>query len=144
VSAPLTAQADRDSCHVSGKDTGRAGGTCLSGMAPAGFAETSVKGSDFAQNGPLRPNTSQRSQVVVGHGHCVRNRRKSETVAKSPEKIPPSPLGEERRIEQACFSSRNPRLIAQRVIVDLHDFAETLLTPFRPRVGLARASILTR
>ena len=49
----------------------------LSGMASEDFAETLLKGPDFDRNGPLRSNTSQRSQVVVGHGHCVRNRRKS-------------------------------------------------------------------
>ena len=64
----------------------------LSGMAFENFAETLLKGPDFDQNGPLRPNASQRSQVVDGHGPCVRNRRKSETVEKRPERIPSSPF----------------------------------------------------
>ena len=71
----------------------RAERATLSGMALKNFAETLLKGPDFAHNGPLRTNASQRSQVVDGHGHCVRNRRKSETAENSPERIPPSPHG---------------------------------------------------
>jgi hypothetical protein len=44
--------------------------------SPAWPRKTLLKGPDFAQNRPLRSNTSQRSQVVDGHGHRVRNRRK--------------------------------------------------------------------
>jgi hypothetical protein len=102
-------------------------------MTLKNFAETLLKGPDFAQNGPLRSNTSQRSQVVVGHGHCVRNRRKSVTVENSPERIPPSPFGEEGREEGALF----PGLLEERVIVYLRDFAETLLMPCRTRSALA-------
>jgi hypothetical protein len=98
-------------------------------MAPEDFAETLLKGPDFAQNGPLLSNTSQRSQVVEGHGHCVRNRRNSETVENSLERIPPSPEG---RSERACFSSRHPGLLKRRVIVSLYDSAEPLLMPCRP------------
>jgi hypothetical protein len=85
----------------------RAERATLSGMAPEDFAETLLKGPDFDRNEPLRSNTSQRSQVVDGHGHCVRNRRKSETVVKRPERIPPSPLVGDRRIAQAHLSRRD-------------------------------------
>ena len=57
----------------------------LSGMTLKNFAETLLKGPDFDRNEPLRSNASQRSQVVDGHGHCVRNRRNSETVENSLE-----------------------------------------------------------
>jgi hypothetical protein len=63
-----------------------------SGMAPKNVAATFLKGCDVARNGTFRSNTSQRQQVVDGHGHCVRNRRNSQTLGKSPERVPPSPL----------------------------------------------------
>jgi hypothetical protein len=44
-------------------------------------------------------------------------------------RIPPSPFGAEGREKRALF----PRLIAQRVMVYLRDFAETLLNHHQPR-----------
>jgi hypothetical protein len=90
--APPFAAADGTIAIPRAATEARAERPTLSGMALEDFAETVLKGPDFAQNRPLRSNTSQRSQVVDGHGHCVRNRRNSETVENSPERIPPSPL----------------------------------------------------
>ena len=56
----------------------RAERATLSSEAPENCAETVLMGPDFCQIWPLRSNTNQRSQVVDGYGHCVRNRRTSE------------------------------------------------------------------
>jgi hypothetical protein len=93
----------------------RAERATLSGMAPEDFAETLLKGPDFAQTGPIRPNASQRSQVVDGHGHCVRNRRKSETFAKGPERIPPSPPGLPFYATSRAFPAATDRRLARGV-----------------------------
>jgi hypothetical protein len=131
----------------------------LSGMTLKNFAETLLKGPDFAQNEPLRTNTSQRSQVVDRHGPCVRNRRKSGTVENGAERIPPSPFGAEGRSERACFSNwlrswlrscslpptkgsesdlRMPRakpldVHPEQFLRESRDFADTLAARERPR-----------
>ncbi|MEY3204770.1 MAG: hypothetical protein RLZZ21_1101 [Planctomycetota bacterium] len=123
----------------------RAERATLSGMAPEDFAETLLKGPDFAQIGPLRPNTSQRSQVVVGHGHCVRNRRKSETGEKRPERIPPSPFEWMAHVPRRELS--RPQQIVDWLVEwgDCFDTGSTSVTPL-PTGGVtgARIGIWTR